>query len=466
MWRKIIILVSILIIFTSCKTLFKPRKAVEKPKEPIHIMFAFVDHWESTYDETRSVEKANLWYKDFNTIAQKHRDADGVMPQHSWFVSDLYDPPLRIIAKCVYENLGEIEIHIHHGTANDTEKDNTEEMTKLLDKYLGRLKEYGACHTLEKNPQTMFGFIHGNWSLDNSLISGNIRKYCGVNREIDLLLSKGCYGDFTFPCNMPMTPSWNSKIMVSKDCPQQKSYDIQENLRELKVGSPRPSKDEMLILLGPGGSSPSAGSTHYNPDISIMKRWVDENIHVEGRDNWIFIKVYIHSVQASDSKDGVSRIYGDIADKFYTEIEKEYNDGVNYKLHYVTSREMFNIIMAAVDGKTGNPGDYRDYVIKKPVNRYFYSDGYYNLISYDEEKQSAEIFYRVAKAPLTIWSKLFTPDCVVMERISSNPQYQKSDAIISSNEKIPFILTDNTPSAYYLIMKKPKKKSFFNFWSK
>ncbi len=33
-------------------------------------------------------------------------------------------------------------------------------------------------------------------------------------------------------------------------------------------------------------------------------------------------------------------------------------------LHFVTAREMANILLAACDGREGNPGDYRDYRFK------------------------------------------------------------------------------------------------------
>ena len=33
-------------------------------------------------------------------------------------------------------------------------------------------------------------------------------------------------------------------------------------------------------------------------------------------------------------------------------------------LHFVSAREMVNIMLAACDGKEGNPGDYRDYQFK------------------------------------------------------------------------------------------------------
>src|SRR4029453_6160995 len=42
----------------------------------------------------------------------------------------------------------------------------------------------------------LFGFIHGNWALDNSLPNG---RYCGLNNEITLLRDLGCYADFTLP---------------------------------------------------------------------------------------------------------------------------------------------------------------------------------------------------------------------------------------------------------------------------
>jgi hypothetical protein len=34
-------------------------------------------------------------------------------------------------------------------------------------------------------------------------------------------------------------------------------------------------------------------------------------------------------------------------------------------IHFVTAREMVNIILAACDGREGNPGEYRDYRLKR-----------------------------------------------------------------------------------------------------
>jgi hypothetical protein len=37
----------------------------------------------------------------------------------------------------------------------------------------------------------------------------------------------------------------------------------------------------------------------------------------------------------------------------------------SFKIHFVSAREAFNIAMAAVDGKTGDPHQFRDYRLKQ-----------------------------------------------------------------------------------------------------
>ena len=40
----------------------------------------------------------------------------------------------------------------------------------------------------------------------------------------------------------------------------------------------------------------------------------------------------------------------------------------NEVIHFVTAREMVNIILAACDGREGNPGECRDYRLKRAVD--------------------------------------------------------------------------------------------------
>lgn len=47
-------------------------------------------------------------------------------------------------------------------------------------------------------------------------------------------------------------------------------------------------------------------------------------------------------------------------------MEQRYNDGHEWKLHYVSARETYNIVKAAEQGLVGDPGSYRDHVIPRP----------------------------------------------------------------------------------------------------
>jgi len=47
-------------------------------------------------------------------------------------------------------------------------------------------------------------------------------------------------------------------------------------------------------------------------------------------------------------------------------IEYLYNDGKRWRLHYVTAREMYNLVKAAEAGETGDPGMFRDFVVSPP----------------------------------------------------------------------------------------------------
>lgn len=62
-------------------------------------------------------------------------------------------------------------------------------------------------------------------------------------------------------------------------------------------------------------------------------------------------------------------LLGEAADAMHTHLERAYNDGARHVLHYVTAREMYNIIRAAEAGLCGNPGDYRDFELPPPPHR-------------------------------------------------------------------------------------------------
>lgn len=352
----------------------KPVK-VEGPK---HVLFSFIDHFEP-HDQV----PMQRWMQAYPVMADKHRDSNGHMPQHTyfWYNGNLPDKDveviLRQISELTYRGYGETEFHLHHWS------DNEETLTKKIQHAIALSQRAGALITAETKPRTAFGFVHGRWSLDNSRGAGD----CGVNNEITVLRKLGCYGDFTHPSWGVMTPRTVNRFYYVTDDPlRPKSYDYGT---EMAVG--KPGVGDLLLLPGPTvvrfkGARPAYDGgdvTHIDlPTPERVKKWVDTDIHVKGRPDWVFVRVYTHGVVPEDHE----AVLGAWRDKLHDTLEQNYNDGKKYVLHYVTSRETYNIAKAAEDGKSGNPNDYRDYVIPPYVQKYFIADVPFETISFDKNR--------------------------------------------------------------------------------
>jgi len=61
-----------------------------------------------------------------------------------------------------------------------------------------------------------------------------------------------------------------------------------------------------------------------------------------------------------DPRDHEAMLEGSLRN-FLRELKEESRNGREYQIHYVTAREMANLVLAACDGCEGNPNDYRDY---------------------------------------------------------------------------------------------------------
>jgi hypothetical protein len=88
--------------------------------------------------------------------------------------------------------------------------------------------------------------------------------------------------------------------------------------------------------------------------------WKQAQVRVAGRPDWLFIKLHCHSMDPTQ-KDAV------IGDSFRAFLAALVGGAADRKetLHFVAAREMANILLAACDGREGNPGDYRDYRFKR-----------------------------------------------------------------------------------------------------
>jgi hypothetical protein len=318
---------------------------------PTHIFFLFVDHFEPSWD----VPSVQRWADRYRALAGRHRDHAGRPPQHTWFYpGEQIDPTiLTTLQRLMLDGFGEVELHYHH------EGDTADTLTAGLRDAIREFQTFGFLQTTAG--RTAFAFVHGNEGLDNA--DG---EYCGVNTELRLLHDLGCFADFTFPSLYHASqPPFVNNIYAARDDDRPKSYDVQFPLADLKHGAA-----DLMIFQGPLVLAPTwsvrrlfvdvdDGNVHAGmpTDASRVHRWINATIHVPQRPDWLFVKVFSHSVSTAADEE---EVLGGHFEEALTELEQHYNDGRKYVLHYVTAREAYNLAMAAASGATGAPASYLD----------------------------------------------------------------------------------------------------------
>ena len=333
---------------------------------PLHIIFCMVDHYEpGTGNVSKQIEaqRVDELLCKYPLLVEKHKDSYGNIPRRTWFFPPHYhrNYNLKKLVSLCEKGFGEIELHLHHGKTQPDTSDN------LKQTILQCLKEYGEFGVFgSQNGDKKYAFIHGDWALDNS--RGG--KFCGVNNELQILDSTGCYADFTFPSLCESNPRQINSIFYAIDNPSEpKSYN---KGKTVTVGGGKTG--DLMIIQGPLYPfflSRKLSSLRVIGDVvngippvttRRINSWITTKIHLKGKNNWIFVKTHTHG-----ATDSAAVLNGEM-DSIFKCLENNYNDGHRYILHYVTAREMYNIIKAVEAGEaTENPESYKDYLVKKPV---------------------------------------------------------------------------------------------------
>jgi hypothetical protein len=345
------------------------RRALERGEvRHRHLLFAICDHYEPLWGKgtPRDVgdRRVAAWEEGYPALAASFRDADGLTPRHSFFFpGEEYDPRyLERLARMAAAGHGEVELHLHH------DGDTAPKLRRDIDEYLRLFAEHGH---ISRAPDGgfRFAFIHGNWCLANARRDG---RWCGVDEEVQLLHDAGCYADFTFPSapDECQPNQVNQIYWPTGDLRRRKAY---EGGAVARVGEVR--RDRLLMITGPlalarrpGGGLPrlriesSALSHDDPPSPERLRTWVAQDIHVLGRPEWVFVKIHTHGAPERNAE----VLLGQPGRALHEALAREWNDGRRWSLHYVTAREMFNIAVAAMEGRSGDPGGYRDHVIPPP----------------------------------------------------------------------------------------------------
>jgi hypothetical protein len=341
------------------------RKAPARAASPTHVLFCVCDHYEPLWNGAsrhQGLERVEHWYENFRRLADRYRDADGRPPQHTFFYPcEEYVPEyLDLLARLCGAGYGEVEVHLHHD--NDT----AENLRATLLDFKAKLAGHGLL------AEGRYGFIHGNWSLDNSRPDG---RWCGVNNELQVLRETGCYADFTLPSapSECQTRTVNSIYYATDDPHRPKSHDT-----GIAVRAGGGATGDLMIVQGPltlnwrlrkFGLIPRIENgdlaAYSPPTADRVDLWIRQAIGVQGRPDWVFVKVYTHGCQERN----FHAVLGEPARLMHEHLQRRYNDGKNFVLHYVTAREMFNLAKAAEAGHAGPPGPHRDFILPPPPVR-------------------------------------------------------------------------------------------------
>ena len=344
-----------------------------RPKGPVHLIFALADHFEPSIVPENGLARAphdeqerrlEFWCREYAKVADTWRDSDGHPFAHTYFYpAEQYDKGLidRLAEHC-HAGWGEIEVHLHHGMdVADTAENTKRQLLEFRDTLAS---QHGCLSYLDATGSPRYAFVHGNFALANSAAG----RFCGVDSEIELLAQTGCYADLTLP-TATFHPAQTRKINSLYECAQPLARRAaHRHGRDLMRGR-RPETFPIMVQ-GPlmfefGGSSRLASIengaiTRANPlNIHRLRLWKQANICVSGRPDWLFIKLHCHGMDPLQQE----AVLGAPMRQFLRDLVKG-AQARGETLHFVSAREMVNMVLAACDGREGSPGQYRDYRLK------------------------------------------------------------------------------------------------------
>jgi len=338
----------------------RQRRATWDESREKHLIICVCDHFEPFHDASRAegLSRVHRWADEFPALSEAWHDSGGEPFRRTFFYPiEQYDEEvLAALAELCGTTHCETEIHLHH--KNDT----AENMSATLERGKEKLARHGLLST-DPSGALCFGFIHGNWALDNSDPHG---RNCGVRNELRVLQEAGCYADFTMPSapHPTQTETINS-IYYATPTDRPKSHNHGTPAR---AGVADPGG--MLLVQGPLGLNwrwrkwgflprvENGDLTPRNPPtINRLRLWLELNVHVQGRPEWVFAKLHTHG----GTPRNMEMLLGEQKKGFHDALPQFAEEHPNFHYHYVTARELVNIVHAAEAGMAGDPGGYRDF---------------------------------------------------------------------------------------------------------
>ncbi len=355
-----------------------PRRALQRIGRRgrlTHIILLVCDHYEPRHgikEPGQAAERVRTWRERYAAFRERCRASFGTAPVHTWFYPPHHGMEhLAALSDMVFEGLGEVELHYHH------DGDTAPKLRADLQAALAEYHRWGLLLTSGARPQTSFAFIHGDWALDNSRAG----RFCGVDDELSLLQELGCWADFTMPsANDAQTRKINSIYYARGRPHHSKSHDSGV---DAAVG--QTATQGLFLMQGPLGINWRAPGYPRIENASLttdnwgrpdrIEKWLDCHVHVQDRPEWLFVKLHTHGAIERD----FDALFGEKAYEMQRILNQQYNDGRQFRLHYVTARQAYNIAKAAEHGKQGDPSQWLDYVLAPQPHSFYTLDAAHDV---------------------------------------------------------------------------------------
>jgi hypothetical protein len=339
------------------------RRRRPRPGQPVHLLLCVADHYEPRLgNPTPAVAQARVdrWVAEYPARLGRFRDSDGRPPRHTFFFpADEYVPAhVDGLAGLCRAGFGEVEVHLHHD--RDTAEGTREKLLAFKEILADR---HGQLARRRDTGELAYGFIHGNWALDNSRPDG---RWCGVNNELDVLRETGCYADFTLPSapSPTQTRKINSIYYACDDPLRPKSHDTGTD-----VGTAPAPANSLMLIQGPllldwgrrrWGLLPRVENAclqaNQPPTAERLDLWLKARVQVPGRPDWFFVKLHTHGAPERNA----DVLLGEATVRFHEALARRAAADPQFHYHYVTAREMYNLVRAAEAGWTGSVAGARD----------------------------------------------------------------------------------------------------------
>jgi hypothetical protein len=350
--------------------MYSGRRQAPRSGQNIHVLLCIADHYEPKLGKAPpKVARARVarWVRDYPRLFGRFRDSDGRPPRHTFFYpAEEYEPEyLDALAGLCDAGFGEVEIHLHHD--HDTADGLRAKLLAFKDILA---QQHGLLARRRDTGEPVYAFIHGNWALCNSRPDG---RWCGVNNELDVLRQTGCYVDMTMPSAPSPTQTRKiNSIYYAWDRPgRTRSHDT-----GIAVGAGPPPEGALLMIQGPlaldwqrrkWGLFPRIENACLQadqaPSMARLDLWLRAAVQVPARPDWYFVKLHTHGAKEANQ----AVLLGPAMVQLHDALAARAAADSCFHYHYVTAREMVNLVRAAEAGWTGPVAAARDYELVGPA---------------------------------------------------------------------------------------------------